>query len=85
MTNSEFEQKWQKLKEIVLGTGVIPTESMLESVGLPTDLDYDVVEEQLFSVDCEVCPDCGFWVDSGEVAEVENGMIVCLECAGATR
>jgi hypothetical protein len=46
------------------------------------DVDDEDVEEILADFNVETCPGCGWWVDSGELADEDGGDQPCESCRG---
>jgi len=52
-------------------------ESYLEQYEL--DADPDKVEQDLLGHDCEMCTECGYWYECGDVI-CEHGQYGCADC-----
>lgn len=73
--------------EIDLRSIVEGTLMSIPEISARTDIDEGDVEEALLDVNLELCEDCGWWTDCGELAYNldEAGSAVCDQCAGPAR
>lgn len=76
-----FEPEWSSFRLAVEGT-VLETfpETMLLKYGIPDDM--DLIVENLLDEGIEQCPECGTWVESGEIIwdEYRDEIIGCEAC-----
>jgi len=71
------EQDLERLKEHLVGTGRTLNQA-LECLEIECDLSD--IEDQLLDVSLELCPACGWWVESSEMEEQDVDVYVCSEC-----
>jgi len=79
------DEQLKKLYEYLNGT-TNSVQSGLESIEVNAD-DYDVndIEEQLADENLEICPGCGWWVESDELVgvdddEYDGDQVMCEDC-----
>lgn len=66
------------LADSLLGTHGYP-ETVLERHGA-LEVDEDEIDEHLLDHGIEKCPQCGWWVESGEVVDEDGEIVPCGSC-----
>lgn len=68
---------WNRIADAALGSC-----TSVSQLADQFEVDEDEVEERLLDLNVEVCPMCGWWVDSGELIEDDHddGDPVCDDC-----
>jgi len=56
-------------------------ESVLEQLGLAAD--PTEVEDQLVDLNLELCPGCGWWMESSELIDANDNVVGCDQCRPA--
>lgn len=71
------EEQWDKIADEALGTPTSPS-AFIDKYEL--DASIEEVEEALLDRNIETCPLCGWWVESGEMAEELSDAGICESC-----
>ena len=68
---------WDKVYSYLIDSCYTPSQA-IEYFDL--DCTPEDVEEKMLDYGIEICPGCGWWVESGELVDDDGNLILCENC-----